>query len=137
MKFIVVFLFLLVSLTSSAQTEFLKQAAMKLDVALVKKDTVTLNQLLHKDLSYGHSNAWIENKQEMITHLVTGKMVYRKIKSKEQEWKTGKDWATVRSKTEIEYVLDGKNGSLELHVLQVWLKTNKGWQMLARQSTKM
>jgi hypothetical protein len=137
MKLVFGFLFLLVSFNATAQTDFLKQAALKLDVALVKKDTVTLNQLLHKDLSYGHSNAWVENKNEVISHLVTGKLVYKKIKSKDHQWRTGKDWATLRTKTEIEYVLDGKDGSLELHVLQVWLKTNKGWQMLARQSTKM
>jgi hypothetical protein len=137
MKTVLSLLFFLITLTAGAQTEFLKQAVVKLDVALVKKDTVVLNQVLHNELTYGHSNGWIETKRDVISDLVAGKLVYKKIKTKEQQWKTGKDWATLRTKTEIEYVMDGKEGSLELHVLQVWLKTNKGWQLLARQSTKM
>lgn len=137
MKTVLSLLLVFMTLTAGAQTEFLKQAVVKLDEALVKKDTVVLNQVLHNELTYGHSNGWIETKREVISDLVTGKLVYKKIKSKEHQWRTGKDWATLRTKTEIEYVMDGKEGSLNLHVLQVWLKTNKGWQLLARQSTKM
>jgi hypothetical protein len=48
------------------------------------------------------------------------------------KWTTNKDFANVRSTTEIEYLLDGKEGKLKLHVLQVWVKTNKGWQLLAK-----
>ena len=128
--------FVLLCSLASAQTEFVKQASLRLDEALVKKDSVALKQLLHQDLSYGHSNAWVETKSDVIKDLFNGKLSYKKIKSKEHEWKAGKDWATLRTKTEIEYVLDGKDGSLDLHVLQVWVKTNKGWQLLARQSTK-
>ena len=120
-----------------AQTSFLKEAVSKLDKALVSKDTVTLKQLLHKNLSYGHSNAWVENKQEVISDLVSGKLSYLKIESRDQKWETDKDWATVRSTTEIRFKLDGKEGELKMHVLQVWMKTNKGWQLLARQSTKL
>jgi Domain of unknown function (DUF4440) len=137
MKFVFGFLLLLLTHTAGAQTEFLKQAVIKLDQALVEKDTVVLSQVLHNELTYGHSNGWIETKREVIKDLVTGKMGYTKIKSKDHVWRTGKDWATLRTKTEIEYVVDGKPGNLELHVLQVWLKTNKGWQLLARQGTKM
>lgn len=134
----IVFILMLAFVCSFAygQTEFLKQAALKLDVALVKKDSATLKQLLHPDLTYGHSNAWVETKREVINDLFNGKLTYKKIKSKDHEWKAGKDWATLRTRSELEYVLDGKDGSLELHVLQVWIKTNKGWQLLARQSTK-
>ena len=122
---------------ASAQTSFLRDAVARFDRALVSKDTVALNQILHKDLSYGHSNAWIETKKEMISNLKTGRISYSKIKSEGLKWVAEKDWATVRSTADIEYILDGKEGKLKLHVMQFWMKTNKGWQLVARQSAKL
>ncbi|MBD0332969.1 MAG: nuclear transport factor 2 family protein [Chitinophagaceae bacterium] len=120
-----------------AQPAFLKEAAAKFDKALVEKDTVILKQIVHKDLSYGHSNAWVQTKNDLIQDLFNGKISYKQISSKDFIWTVGKDWATVRSTVDVEFIIDDKEGKLHLHVLQVWLKTNKGWQLLARQSTKL
>lgn len=120
-----------------AQTMFVKQAAAKLEKALVAKDTVTLKQLLHKNLSYGHSNGWVQSKEEVVKDLVSGKIIYEKMESRDPQWTTGSDWATLRTTTDLNFLMDGKEGVLKLHVLQVWMKTNKGWQLLARQSTKL
>lgn len=122
---------------SFAQTSFLKEAVVKLDKALIAKDTNVLKQLLHKDLSYGHSNGWVETKADVIKDLVNGKLTYNKINTKNITWTVTNTVATMRNSADINYELDGKPGELNLHVLQVWLKTNKGWQLLARQSTKL
>ena len=121
---------------SFAQTSFLKDAVAKLDKALIAKDTNVLKQLLHKDLSYGHSNGWVETKADVIKDLGSGKLAYNNINTKNTTWTVTNTVATMRNSTDINYELDGKPGELNLHVLQVWLKTNKGWQLLARQSTK-
>jgi len=137
MKIVVTIFFLIVYSLSLAQTSFLKEAMAKLDKALIAKDTITLKQLLHKDLSYGHSNAWVETKEDVIKNLISGKLAYSKIESKDFLWTASKDWATVRTTSAINYLLDGEEGTLQLHVMQCWLKTNKGWQLIARQSTKL
>ncbi len=137
MKIVVTILFLFVYSLSLAQTSFLKEAVAKLDKALITKDTAILKQLLHKDLSYGHSNAWVETKEDVIKNLISGKLAYSKIESKDFLWTASKDWATVRTTSAINYLLDGEEGTLQLHVMQCWLKTNKGWQLIARQSTKL
>jgi hypothetical protein len=137
MKIVVTILYLFVYSLSLAQTSFLKEAVAKLDKALITKDTAILKQLLHKDLSYGHSNAWVETKTDVIKDLISGKLAYSKIESKDFLWTASKDWATVRTTSAINYLLDGKEGTLQLHVMQCWLKTNKGWQLIARQSTKL
>ena len=129
--------FLLMTGLSFGQTSFLKEAVKKLDKALVQKDTVTLKQLLHKDLSYGHSNGWVEDRNEVIKNLVQGKLTYKKIETKEHKWMARNDWASVRFTMEMKGELDGKPIELMMHVLQVWLKTNRGWQLMARQSTKI
>lgn len=128
---------LLAGCAAFAQTSFLKEAVAKLDKALMAKDTVVLKQLLHKDLSYGHSNGWVETKADVIKDLTSGKLAYNKMVSKDQNWTATSDVATLRSTTDVGYSLDGKPGDLHLHVLQVWVKTGKGWQLLARQSTKL
>jgi len=120
-----------------SQTSFLQAAQAKLETALVKKDTVTLKQLLHPDLSYGHSNGWVENKKEVIQDLTSGKLDYRSIRNDNVRWTISGHVATMRSATDLQYVLEGKEGSLKLHVVQVWVKSGRGWQLLVRQSTKI
>ncbi len=122
---------------SFAQTSFLKEAAAKFNKALIAKDTFILKQLLHKDVTYGHSNGWVETKAEVIKDLLNGKLSYYKIDTKDVKWTVINNVATLRNTADIKYELDGKPGELHLHVVQVWLKTNKGWQLLARQSAKL
>ena len=137
MKGLAVIFLLFVSFCGFAQTSYLKDAAAKLDKALLEKDTATIKQLLHKDASFGHSNGWVETKGDVIRDLVSGKLAYHKIENKDVNWKANKDWASMRSTTEVKFMVNGTEGELKLHVLQVWWKTNKGWQLLARQSTKI
>ena len=136
-KFFLVILICSLPFFSFAQTSFLKDAVAKLDKALIAKDTNVLKQLLHKDLSYGHSNGWVETKADVIKDLVNGKLAYNKINTKNTTWTVTNTVATMRNSSDINFELDGKPGELHLHVFQVWLKTNKGWQLLARQSTKL
>jgi hypothetical protein len=120
----------------SAQ-ESIELVAQKLDMALVQKDTVVLKKLLHDDLGYGHSNGWVENKTEMIENLVTGKMQYTSIQSESPVWKQTGDMVTLRTKSKIEFIVNGKEGTLDLFVLQVWKKEGNEWKLVARQSTKL
>lgn len=125
-------------LVAQTDTASLKNAMSNLDKALVNKDEKTLQQLLHKEVSYGHSSGWVQNKNDILADFKSGKLVYSKIENSSviivaQNQK----WATVRTTTNAEGELDHKSFQLKLHVLQVWIKTKRGWQLLARQSTKL
>ena len=120
-----------------AQTSFLKDAAAKLDKALVQKDSVALKQLLHKNVTYGHSSGWVQTKQQVLDDFKSGKLTYIKIENEDSKWTVDKDWASVRTITNASVIVDGEKKDLKLHVLAVWWKTNKGWQLIARQSTKI
>lgn len=126
-----------ISSLSFAQTSFLKDAVSKLDKALIEKDTMTLKKILHKSVTYGHSNGWVETKEDVIKDLASGKLVYHTIQPDSITWKTEANWASKRSKTRVEVSLNGNRMNLNLHVLEVWWKTNKGWQLVARQSTRI
>ena len=137
MKFFLSIAFIFMLSTGFAQTSFLKDAVVKLDKALMQKDTTTLKQLLNKNVTYGHSSGWVQTKQDVINDLVSGKLTYSKIENEDVKWVTDKDWASARITTNVNVTVDGRNLDLKLHVMEVWLKTNKGWQMIARQSTKL
>jgi hypothetical protein len=141
MKHVLTISLLFVSAISFAQVDSvsLKQAMSDLDKALVSKDEKTLVQLLHPEVSYGHSNGWVQNKTDIINDLKSGKLIYDKLESTNVNIVAiNNNWATVRTSTNA----TGRSTSiptfeLKLHVLQVWLKTKTGWQLLARQSTKL
>lgn len=120
----------------SAQ-ESVEMTWQRLEKAMMEKDTVTLRSVLHEDLTYGHSNGWTETKKEMIQNLVSGKMQYSLIVSQSPVWKQTGDVVTLKTQSEIAYVVNGKEGQLKLFVVQVWKKENETWKLLVRQSTKL
>jgi ketosteroid isomerase-like protein len=133
----ILLLFAFSSVMAQAGKDDLKKAITDLNKALLQKDSVTLKRLLHEDLTYGHSTGWIENRQEVIRNLYNGKLTYTKIEQQEPKiWVEGKT-ALVRKDAIAAIMLDGKPQDLKLHVLQVWVKTKKGWQLMSRQSVKL
>lgn len=116
----------------------LKNAMQKLDKALLEKDSLALAAVLHKEVSYGHSNGWVQTKKEVWDDFVSGRLIYKKIANNSSAITAiDKKWATVRMNTAVEGKVNDKDFNMTLHVLQVWMKTKKGWQLFARQSAKI
>ena len=133
---IVSFLFFLTN-ASAQKNELLLQKVQSLNQALLSQDTSTLRSLLHKDLSYGHSNGWIENVNELIHNNATGYLTYQKIEAESISVKLKNKTAVVRFNATHDIILNGKSISLKLHVCQTWIKDKRKWKLLARQSTKV
>lgn len=104
--------------------------------ALVKKNIVSINQQTDKVLSYGHSNGWVETKQEMIKNLETGFMKYRSYKEDSVQVVINGNLANTRFVADIEATRDGISGNYHLKVLEVWVKKGKRWLLFARQAVK-
>lgn len=139
MSFLKVFMLVIAGFCTqllSAQ-DGIEKAWLNLEKAMIQKDSATLAVLLHEDLTYGHSNGWTETKKEMIGNLVSGKMQYRMIISETPEFKLSGDVATLKTRSEISYTVNGEEGMLKLFVVQVWKKENENWKLLVRQSTKV
>ena len=133
-------LFLLIAKSSFAQIDSvgLKNAMQQLDKALLQKDETILNSVLHKDLSYGHSNGWIQSKSDILNDFTSGKLTYNKIENNSSAIIViTKEYATVKTNTNAEGAVNGTAFNLKLHIMQFWIKTKKGWQLIARQSTKL
>ena len=105
---------------------------------LLKKDTVVLKKVLHKRVTYGHSNGWIQNKNEVIADLYNGKLTFSKIDKGNETIVIVRETATVRNTAEITGLYEGEEFTIKLQVLQVWIwKDKEGWKLLSRQSVKV
>ena len=115
----------------------LKEVMQQLDKALLQKDENVLRSVLHKDISFGHSNGWIQSKSDIMNDFKSGKLIYNKFENNSSAIVTiSKKYATVKTNTNAEGAVNGTAFSLTLHIMQFWIKTKKGWQMIARQSAK-
>jgi hypothetical protein len=131
-------LFLFNSSFAQIDSVGLKNAMQQLDKALLQKDETVLKSVLHKDLSYGHSNGWIQSKSDILNDFTSGKLTYSKIENNSSAIIViNKDYATVKTNTNAEGVVNGTAFKLTLHIMQFWIKTKKGWQLIARQSAKL
>lgn len=120
--------------------ENVKFASEAFNKALIAKDSNTLKKILHPQLSYGHSNAWIETKQELIDDLFNGTITYNKVTTEKIEvMMITKKLATVRADVMIDADFESYKGLVfHLHVLQTWKWQNMmGWQLVNRQSVSI
>jgi hypothetical protein len=104
--------------------------------ALVKKNTVSINQQTDKALSYGHSNGWVETKEDLIKHLETGYMNYNSYKEDSVQVMINGNMANARFVADIAATLNGTSNSFHLKVLEVWVKKGKRWLLFARQAIR-
>lgn len=138
MRTLVIIALLLQALSVPAQTdeEKLVAALKQFHQALVQKNTVSINQQTDKALTYGHSNGWVETKNEMIKNLETGYIVYTAFKEDSVQVVMNGNMAHARFIADISATLNGKEGNFHLKVLEVWVRKGKRWILFARQAVK-
>lgn len=139
LKFFIAIACLLLSIGVMAKPDTLKlhQNIAQLNMALLKKDTFQLKQLLHQKLTYGHSNGWVQNKQDMVADFVSGKIEYRTIEATNAAIVWENNIASVRNEAKVEGTVNGTAFKMKLHIVQVWVWKQKKWLLLSRQSVKL
>ncbi|NOT49686.1 MAG: nuclear transport factor 2 family protein [Chitinophagaceae bacterium] len=145
MKRSLTILFLLVSVFAKAQpapqergtdSAKLVTTLKEFHQALVNKNTVSINQQTDKALSYGHSNGWIETKNDMINNLETGYIKYNSIKEDSMRVTVNGNMAHARFAGDYNVTMNGNTNTYHLKVLEVWVKKGKRWILFARQAIR-
>jgi Domain of unknown function (DUF4440) len=138
MRFICTILLFFISGLALSQTAEQKLATTikEFHQALVKKNTVSINQQTDKAMTYGHSNGWLETKTELINNLETGVMKYISYKEDSLQVTINENLAHARFVADISATLNGTAGNYRLKVLEVWVKKGKRWLLFARQAVK-
>src|SRR5205814_2080877 len=123
-------IFLFVSTVSAAaqkEEEKLISTMKEFHQALVQKNTVSINQQTEKSLSYGHSNGWVQNKNDIIKDFETGLISYQTYKEDSVQVSMSGNFANIRFVADINATLRGNAISNHLKVLEVWMKKGNRW----------
>lgn len=144
MRILITILALLTALAGTAQSakeqEVLDRIALlnkAIFTDLDKRDSAALEQLVSPRVTYGHSSGLIENKQVMIHHAVVSPATYADFRMENATVFFEGNTAIARHVLKAKTFENGKEGVLNLGVLQVWIKKGKIWQLLARQAVKL
>jgi ketosteroid isomerase-like protein len=124
-------------LSQSADEKAVASAVEKLRKAMVAGDAAILKSMAAEDLSYGHSNALLENRDEFVDQFVTGKSVFKTINLTDQTIKIVGDAAVVRHRLTADTNNSNVPGNVDLTILMVWKKQKGEWKLLARQAAKI
>ena len=104
--------------------------------ALVNKNIGSINQQTDKVLSYGHSNGWVQTKNDLIKDFETGYISYQGFKEDSITVAINGNMANVRFKANITATMKETTNTYNLKVLEVWVKKSKRWVLFARQAVK-
>jgi len=125
------------SFAQSAAEKAVATAVESFRKAMVDPDKAVLDKLTVEELSYGHSSGVVQDKQEFIEALTSGKSDFVSIDLTEQTVKIAGNAAIVRHILSAATNDGGKPGTVKLSVLMVWQERNGEWKLLARQAVKV
>jgi ketosteroid isomerase-like protein len=105
--------------------------------ATIKGDVAALGALLADGMTYVHSNAKLETKQEFIGLIGSGHYQYKSIAPRDVTVRFYGQTAIVGGLADIEVVSGGQPASPKLRFTEVWVKGTAGWQLAAWHSTRL
>lgn len=137
MKAILIIVLLFVNSVTIAQNNTVLIQQSKLFHQMLVTNDTTLFNYLDEQISYGHSNGWIETKQEIIEHLQSKLIVYNNIIEDSVTQVINGKLGYVRFKGSFNVTLQGKQSTFTLKVLEVWRKRKGRWVLFARQAIRL
>jgi hypothetical protein len=103
--------------------------------AQVEEDTAALQELLHEELYYLHSNGLAESKTDFIASVRSGKIDYQRMVPRDRHFRRYGKTALLTGLVEVEGLYQGKTFALELYYTSVYLRKRGRWQLVSWQST--
>ena len=131
--FLVMFFIIGSAVAQNKEAEVLKRVKRFHEIMI--SDRFYIDQYVDDSLSYGHSNGWVENKNEFYSNLGS-KMVYHTIKEDSINIVVNKNVAHVRFIGNFDVSMNGTRNQFALRVLEVWVKSHRNWKLFARQAIK-
>ena len=113
------------------------QAVDALTKAMIDADRAKLEELVADQLSYGHSGGVIQTKAQFVDSIINKETIYKAISLTEPSTAIAGSNAIVRHTATVDYEDKGKSGTAKIGVLQVWIKQEDRWKLLARQAFRL
>ena len=121
-------------MTANQSISEVEAAQEALRSAILKGDAASLERVMHPDLTYSHSNAHSETRAEAIAAIVAPGGTPKSVEFHDGKTTVYGDTAIYKGKVDI---TTSAGALIPLDALMVWLKTPQGWQLLARQVTRI
>ena len=125
------------SQTYSRQEKALIIQVSKLDSLMENNDSKIL-ELFSDDVSFGHSNGWIQNYEDFKTDFESGKVKYQSVKQTElKELKIKNKFANIRRIIAVKGLYKNEIFEMKLSVLELWIRQKGIWKLWSRQSVSL
>ncbi len=105
--------------------------------SMLKGDSLQLANLTADELSYGHSNGTIDDRDFFVSNTATGRVKVWHVTDQEVVVKGQTAYVRHTVHGEIGPNDSGQMNVLDLKVLQVWVKDGGIWKLLARQAVRI
>lgn len=125
-----------VAASTASDEQDVAKAVDKMTQAMLHKDIATLNALTSDNVTYGHSSGKIQNKQEFVADIETGRSGFKTLQMLNQKIKMNGDTALVRNHFSAQAVNSGVEVPTEIENFQIWQKQKGEWLLIGRQAFK-
>lgn len=142
MKSILSFLFLFCVIFGFSQKYSRKEKVLldqvsRLDSLMQNNDSKILG-LFSTDVSFGHSNGWVQNYQDFKTDFESGKVKYQSVNQTElREFKIKNKFANIRRIIAVKGLYKNEIFEMKLSVLEFWIRQKGIWKLWSRQSVTL
>lgn len=121
----------------SRQEKALLSQVSKLDSLMQNNDSKILT-LFSDDVSFGHSNGWVQNYQDFKTDFESGKVKYQSVNQTElKEFKIKNKFANIRRIVAVKGLYKNEIFEMKLSVLEFWIRQRGIWKLWSRQSATL
>ena len=121
----------------SKQEKALLTQVSKLDSLMQNNDSEILT-LFSNDISFGHSNGWVQNYQDFKIDFESGKVKYQSVNQTElKEFKIKNKFANVRRIIAVKGLYKNEIFEMKLSVLEFWIRQKGIWKLWSRQSVSL
>ena len=122
---------------ATADLEAVAQKVEAFRLAQIAADPGALSALCADELSYSHSNGFLEDKAAFVANATDGKTVFQSITYKDPTIRIVGPAAIVRFHWMAEMMTGGQKVANSLHILMNWQKQGDEWKLLSRAATKL
>jgi hypothetical protein len=122
---------------AASNEEDLKATIEKWKTAVIQKDKATLEKHTSPNVTYSHSNALMENREQMLAAMLSPDMKYSALDTSETTFRFFGNVGLVQTKMMVKNAQKGVPKTTPLSVLMVWVKEKGVWQLTARQTTRL
>ena len=134
--FLICFVFGLTQNYSKKEKALLSQVS-KLDSLMQNNDSKILT-LFSDDVSFGHSNGWVQNYDDFKKDFESGKVKYQSVNQTElKEFKIKNKFANVRRIIAVKGLYKNEIFEMKLSVLEFWIRQKGIWKLWSRQSVTL